>query len=101
MSELLRAFTARSEYYSIFKVGLLSNRWMLWAVLSSFLLLLAVLYVPFLQNFFGTVSLSLRDWMIITPLFLLASVAAEITKAVMRRTMLKKGEAGTAVQAAG
>jgi len=83
---LLRAFTARSEYYSVLKVGLLSNRWMLWAVGSSLLLLLLVIYLPFLQPFFNTVSLQLRDWLVMAPLFLMASVAAEFTKAYLRRS---------------
>ena len=86
ISELLRAFTARSEYYSVLKVGLLSNRWMLWAVGSSLLLLLLVIYLPFLQPFFNTVSLGLSDWLVMTPLFLMASVAAEFTKAYLRRS---------------
>jgi Ca2+-transporting ATPase len=85
VSELLRAFTARSEYYALWKIGITSNRWMLVAVLSSLLLLLAVVYVPLLQSFFGTTALTLQDWLITTPLMLLASVAAEITKAAQRR----------------
>ncbi len=85
VSELLRAFTARSELYSMFKIGVFSNRWMLWAVGSSFLLLLAVIYLPFLQDFFNTVPLELKDWLAITPLFLMASVAAELTKTYLRR----------------
>ncbi len=85
VSELLRAFTARSEFYAITKIGVFTNRWMVWAVLSSLLLLIAVIYVPFLQDFFGTVPLSLQDWLAISPLMLLASIAAEITKAVLRR----------------
>ena len=84
-SELFRAFTSRSEYHSIFSIGLLSNRWMVIAVGSSFLLLLAVLYVPFLQPFFSTVPLSLQEWLLILPLILLPSIAAELTKLVLRR----------------
>ena len=30
-SELLRAFTARSEHHSVFSLGVFSNRWMVWA----------------------------------------------------------------------
>jgi Ca2+-transporting ATPase len=86
VSELLRAFTARSEYYSAFSIGLTSNKWMLYAVGSSFLLLLASIYAPFLQPFFGTVPLAVRDWIVMAPLFLVASSAAEITKAVLRRS---------------
>ena len=83
-SELLRAFTARSERYPLLRTGVLSNRWMLWAVGSSFVLLLLVVYVPFLQPIFGTVALSLGDWLVMLPFFLAASVAAESTKAFLR-----------------
>ena len=58
VSELVRAFTARSEYHSIFSIGLFSNRWMVWAVGASLLLVLMVVYVPFLQPFFDTVPLT-------------------------------------------
>jgi len=51
-SELIRAFTARSEYHSVFSIGVFSNRWMVWAVGVSFLLVLMVVYVPFLRPFF-------------------------------------------------
>jgi len=85
ISELLRAYTARSERYPVWKIGIFSNKWMQYAVGSSFLLLLAVIYVPFLQPFFATLPLTLEDWLVMTPLFLASSVAAEITKLVMRR----------------
>ncbi len=79
-SELLRAFTARSERYPIFKIGLFSNKWMNWAVLASFVMLLAVIYVPFLNPIFQTTPLGWREWSLILPLFLIPSIVAEITK---------------------
>ena len=48
-------------------------------------ILLALMYVPFLQPIFGTLSLSAQDWMTILPLILVPSVAAEINKFVLRR----------------
>ncbi len=84
-SELLRAFTSRSERNSIFSIGVFSNRWMLLAVSSSLLLLMAVLYVPFLQPFFSVMPLGLREWLVILPLILIPSIAAELTKLVLRR----------------
>jgi Ca2+-transporting ATPase len=90
MSELLRAFTSRSERHSIFSIGVFSNRWMVWAVGSSFVLLLAVIYVPFLDPIFQTVPLTLRDWLVITPLMLMAATAAEITKWFVRRYARKE-----------
>jgi len=85
MSELLRAYTARSERYSLFAMGPFSSRWMNYACLSSFLLLMVVIYVPFLDPIFSTMALGWREWLVMAPFFLAASVAAEITKFVLRR----------------
>jgi len=84
MSELLRAYTARSERYALWKIGVFNNKWMQYAVGASLLLLLLVIYVPFLQTVFGTVALSLGDWLMMAPFILLASIAAELTKAYLR-----------------
>ncbi|HKJ85608.1 MAG TPA: calcium-translocating P-type ATPase, SERCA-type [Spirochaetia bacterium] len=85
LSELWRAFTARSERMSVFRIGFLTNRWMLAAVMSSVLFLLAVVYVPFLQPVFDTAALSLTDWLELLPFTLAASIAAELTKIGLRR----------------
>jgi P-type Ca2+ transporter type 2C len=79
-SELLRAFTARSEYFPLVKIGVFGNRFMNIAVASSLILILAVVYVPFLQTVFNTEALGLTQWIAIAPLLLLPSVAAELTK---------------------
>jgi Ca2+-transporting ATPase len=84
LSELLRVYTARSERYPLFKLGVFSNKWMQYAVGMSVLLLLAVLYVPPVRVVFDTVPIGWRDWTTILPLILIPSVAAEIHKAVMR-----------------
>jgi P-type Ca2+ transporter type 2C len=81
-SELIRAFTARSEFYPILKIGVLRNRYMNLAVISSFLLIMAVIYVPFLRNVFNTTSLGWQQWEAIIPLILIPSIAAEIPKYV-------------------
>jgi Ca2+-transporting ATPase len=84
LSELLRAFTARSEHQGLFSIGFFSNRWMVWAVLGSALLVLIVTYIPLLQPFFDTVPLNLTDWLVMIPFILFASIAAEITKVYIR-----------------
>ncbi|MFN2111673.1 MAG: calcium-translocating P-type ATPase, SERCA-type [Anaerolineales bacterium] len=81
-SELLRAFTARSERVSILKIGIFSNKVMNLAILSSLFLLLVVVYVPFLQRIFGTVPLGWLQWEIILPLLIGPSIAAELTKVI-------------------
>jgi Ca2+-transporting ATPase len=59
---LFNVFNARSDEQSAF-AGLFSNRWLWGAVLLSLLLQAAVIYIPFLQQSFSTVSLSLDDWL--------------------------------------
>jgi len=59
---LFTAFNARSDEQSAF-AGLLSNKWLWAAVVLSLLLQAAVIYTPFLQQAFSTVSLSAGDWM--------------------------------------
>jgi len=85
ISELLRAYTSRSERYSLLALGVFSNKWMQIAVLSSLAILLAIIYVPFLDPVFDTTFLTLADWLEMLPLILLPSVAAEINKGVLRR----------------
>jgi Ca2+-transporting ATPase len=89
-SELARAFTARSERYPILKIGIFKNKNMNWAVLISLALLLAVIYVPFLNTVFDTVPLGLRQWEQIVPLLLVPSIAAELTKWFLARSGSRK-----------
>ncbi len=79
-SELIRAYTARSERYPILKIGVFSNRNMNYAVISSFILLVGVIYIPFLNPIFNTVPLGWEQWQLILPLLFVPSIAAELTK---------------------
>ena len=81
-SELVRAYTARSERVPILKVGLFTNKVMNIAILSSLVLLLAVVYIPFLGKIFDTVPLGWDQWQVILPLLLGPSIAAELTKII-------------------
>lgn len=85
LAELLRAFSARSEKYSVFELGLFSNKSLVYAFLGSLILTLAVVYVPFLQNIFNLIPLRLIDWAIVLPLSFVPFSIGEIHKAVERK----------------
>jgi len=95
-SELVRAYTARSERASLFRIGVFSNKYMQYAVALSILLLLAVVYIPFFQGVFNTQPLGLNEWTLVLPLLLVPSIAAEVTKAVIRLTDRNRVKAATA-----
>lgn len=90
-SELLRAFTARSERYPIWKIGFFTNRWMNIAVVFSMVMLLVVIYVPFLNPIFDTLPLGWEEWSKLLPLLVVPSIAAEATK--LTSTWLQKRKA--------
>ncbi len=79
-SELLRAYTARSERYPVLKIGVFNNKWMNYAVISSLALLMLVIYLPFFNTIFNTVPLGWTEWQLILPLLIVPSIAAEIAK---------------------
>ncbi|WP_301102140.1 cation-translocating P-type ATPase [Propionivibrio sp.] len=84
-SELIRAFTARSERHSIFAIGFFSNRALVWAVGVSFMLVLTVIYVPFLRPFFDTIPLTVGDWLLMAPFFFASPLAMELLKVCFRK----------------
>jgi Ca2+-transporting ATPase len=63
--ELFFVFNCRSEKHSVFRSDILQNKALVLAVAVSFLLQLAVIYVPVLQPLFQTVPLDASDWLII------------------------------------
>jgi Ca2+-transporting ATPase len=84
LAELWRAYSARSLRWSLWSIGVFSNRYMVLATFASLAILLLAVYVPLLQPIFDTKPLSLTDWTIILPLSLIPVIAAEMFKAVLR-----------------
>jgi Ca2+-transporting ATPase len=89
ISELFRAYTARSEFYPLVKIGFFKNKVMNWAVLGSLALIMLVIYVPFFNPIFNTLPLGWAQWLYILPLILIPSVAAEVTKYFIQKKMKK------------
>jgi len=88
--ELFTAFACRSEIHSLLKVGVFTNKWLIYACLSSVALLMAILYIPFLQGPFDVVPLGWEDWILILPISLSGFIALELLKLIQRR-LSKKG----------
>ncbi|NLN15600.1 MAG: calcium-translocating P-type ATPase, SERCA-type [Tissierellia bacterium] len=91
LAELLRAYSSRSERHLLFEIGLLSNPTMIYATTLSFLLLLAVIYIPILQPIFHTVPLSLAEWGVIASFAFFPLLISELYKALFTKRMVGKG----------
>jgi Ca2+-transporting ATPase len=84
--EFFNAFNCRSFEHSVFKIGIASNRWLLWAIASQIILLAVIIYVPALQGPFNTYSLTLEDWALAIGASATILVVFEIAKLVVRVT---------------
>ena len=80
LSQLVHVFNIRSKTQSIFKTGVFSNMYLVYAVLISFIMMIAVLFIPFLQNIFKVVTLSPRDILIVAGLSFMPLIIVEIFK---------------------
>jgi Ca2+-transporting ATPase len=85
LAQMGNALAIRSNRDSLFRIGIFSNRPMVVAVVSTFLLQMAVIYWEPLQGFFSTVSLTGEQ--LLVSLLLSTSVfwAIEVEKWFIRR----------------
>ncbi len=85
-SEMFNAFNWRSDRYSIFSLGLFTNKPLVYAVLITIILQLMVIYVPFLQTAFRTVPLSLSEWGVVLALASTTLISMELVKYFSRKS---------------
>ena len=85
LAELLRSFSSRSERYTVFELGIFSNKSLIHAFIGSFLLTLAIVYLPKVSDIFNLIPPRLMDWTVILPLAFLPFVVGEIHKLIERK----------------
>lgn len=79
MAQLIHVFDCRSEK-SIFARNPFENKYLNFAVISSVLLLLVVVYWSPLQPIFHTTALDLMDWLLILILSIIPTILFAVTK---------------------
>ncbi len=85
LSQMGNALATRSDRNSLFTIGLWSNKPMVFSVLLTFALQLALIYVPFLQNIFNTVPLNAGELAISLGLSSIVFFCVELFKWFLRR----------------
>jgi len=85
LAQMGNALAVRSDRLTLAQLGLFSNPSLIGAVLLTFALQLAVIYVPFLQNIFDTTALSFGQLMLSLGLSSIVFIAVELVKLVRQR----------------
>ena len=78
-------FAQRTEQRSFFRTPLFNNRLLWIGIASELVLVLLLIYVPFLQRIFGTAGFPLEQWGFLFALAPLLLLADELRKALVRR----------------
>jgi Ca2+-transporting ATPase len=89
LTQMAHVLAIRSGKESLFKAGVFSNLYLAAAVAATISLQLALIYVPFLQGIFETVSLSAADLAIAVALSSVIFWAVEIEKWIQRRRVAR------------
>lgn len=84
-SQIGNVFACRTETESVFKAGLLKNRLVLLGIMVEVVLILLLVYTPFLQKVFGLAPLGLVDWAFLLIFGPVVLVAEEGRKFLMRK----------------
>ncbi len=80
IAQLVHAFNCRSRRFSLFRLGVGTNRTLLWAFLCSCAVQVIVLTVPAVSPIFKVAVLPMEDWALMGAMGLLPFVIVELVK---------------------
>jgi Ca2+-transporting ATPase len=82
--EIFYLFNCRSLRYSMFRIGLLSNHWLLGGVILMVLLQLLFTYLPVMNFAFGSHPICLREWGLVLSTSFIVYIVIEVEKWIRR-----------------
>ncbi len=89
--QFFNAYNFRSDHYSVF-INPFGNKWLNLAILQGVVFLIAIVYIPYLHQVFGSFNLTTADWAIIITVSISIVPVIEIAKWFERRGLLGKSE---------
>ncbi len=82
--ELFNCFECRSLEHSIFRIDFRTNKWLVYAVISQFILLFMVISVPFFNSLMNTAPLTPMEYVLATGVAFTVIPAVELYKWVRK-----------------
>jgi len=92
--QVANVFACRTHSDSVFKVGIFSNRIVLWGILVEIILSVFIIYHPWGNKIFSTAPVPLTVWLILIPFVVLLFFAAELKKFILRRVQERSSPGG-------
>jgi Ca2+-transporting ATPase len=85
IAQVGNVLASRTSKASLFKTSVKSNKWIWLGIALQVSIISAMVYIPILQEFFGTTGLGLMDWLFLASIALVVVVAEEIRKLISRK----------------
>jgi magnesium-transporting ATPase (P-type) len=85
VAQVGNVLSCRTSRVSLLKTKLTTNKWIILGIVAQLAILSFLIYVPFMQSFFGTTALGIEDWAFLSLLALIVVFAEEIRKFFSRR----------------
>ncbi len=90
-SQIGMAMNNRTDRESVFKRGLFSNKYINAGIVIELLILVAIMYVPFLNGIFNTAPISLIEWLYLVCVPFIVFGVEEARKKILRNKYKKRG----------
>lgn len=84
LSQLFYSISLRHSTKSMFKIGLLSNKYLIGAIIIGVILQFSVITIPFLSGAFNLINLSLNDWLLVIGFALIPLLINEAIKGIKK-----------------
>ncbi len=83
--QMFNVLNCRSEFQSLFKIGIFTNPKLLGAILISVLMQILVIQIPFFNTFFKTIPLSMTDWIYVVLVSSSVLIIVELYKFIISK----------------
>ena len=80
ITQLIHAFECKSETKNIFEISFFNNIFLVLSVVISIILMVCVIHIPFLNEIFKTVPLTINEWIMILGISFIAPVFISLFK---------------------
>ncbi len=85
LGQVGNVLACRTSKQSLFKTSLAKNKWIIAGIIAQISILAFLVYVPLMQQFFGTTALGIMDWLYLFLITLAVIFAEEIRKFFVRQ----------------
>ena len=91
-SQIGMVMNNRTDYDSVLKRGLFSNRYINAGIIIELILIAAIIYIPFLNDIFNTAPISWLEWLYLLCIPFIVFGLEELRKKILRNRKKRKGE---------